>query len=424
MVDDPIWPRLGWPIGEDIFAQPTAHGHPAPFLGGAARIHRRFGSPEDFDVLLANDDALAFVARRLHVDLRRYPEYLGSVALLVPDPVIEKIDNFMIPASGERGERIFYRFIAKPGQTLEGTTITMFDEQAHLLTSVETRDMPADGILDIDKGSCTGAYGYAVTHPEHGILTHHPSCEFLRQIRFNTHLSDHETIRVSVPTGDSPNSERMEYLAASRSHLATDCLVGEESSSPDANVRVATAVSRRARLASAEQYGQRWFPNGSREQAMRFLQEQIRKARSRIVIADPYLGGLQLGQFLYAANRDQVEVTLLTSGLAFQPEESKSRGLKLNEFKSRLDQLKQDVGVTADVRVLPPSVLHDRFLVIDDAVWFLGNSLNALGDRASMMVKLPNPEEIITRLNDMSAQAERFDRYQESQPDSGQEAVK
>ncbi|WP_413437136.1 VPA1262 family N-terminal domain-containing protein [Sulfuriferula sp. GW1] len=423
LIDDPIWPHLGLPMGEGLFAQPTGRSHPAPFMGNVpARIHRRIGSQDGFDALLADDNALSFIARRLHIDLRQYTEYLGSVALVVPDPIIKQIDNFMIPVSDERGERIFYRFVPRPGQTLEGLKITTFDEQAHLLTSFETRDIPVDGILDVDKGSCMGAYGYVVTHPEHGTLVYQPPAHFIRQIGFNIHAIRGGDIKVSVPTGDSPGSERMEYMASSRSHLPKTSIVGEESSTPNVNARVVIAASQREKLASAKQYGQRWFANGSRTEAMRFVQGEIRKARSRVMIADPYLAGLQLGQFLYAVNGNAVKVILLTSGLAF-----KSKGAKaslLEDVKNRLDHLAKQVKVTADVRVLAPSVLHDRFLVIDDAVWFLGNSLNALGDKTCMIVKLPNPDEVIEYLQTMLEQAESFDSYREKQLISSQGTTK
>jgi hypothetical protein len=46
-------------------------------------------------------------------------------------------------------------------------------------------------------------------------------------------------------------------------------------------------------------------------------------------------------------------------------------------------------------------ILHDRFLVVDGAVWFSGNSLNAIGQRESMIVKLPDPSPVIDRLNQL-----------------------
>lgn len=436
LTDSPTWPHLGLPIGEGMFAFHSGRSHPAPFIGNApARIHRRFGSQDGFDVMLADDASVAFVARRLHVDLRLYREYLGSAALIVPDPVLKQIDNFMIPASADRGERIFYRFVPRAGASLAGLKLTTFDEQAHLLTDLSTYDIPADGILDIDKGDCIGSYGYVVAHPEHGVLAYSPHYPFLRQMGVNIQAMSSGRTTVSVPTGESANSPRIEYQAAQRSSLSTQNLIGEAARVPNVSGRIATAVVHREKIASAKQYGQRWFSDGSREEAMRFVQGELRTARTRVMIADPYLAGLQLGQFLYAVNPETVSVTLLTSGLAFKTMKQNASNIgfwtrvkeklglhsrkqepsKIDDFNNRLAQLGKDTKVTAKTYVLQSSILHDRFLVIDDAVWFLGNSLNTLGDKASLLVKLPNPDEVIGQIEDMLQQAMPFDNYRQRQ---------
>jgi hypothetical protein len=401
-------------MGEGQFAHHSGRSHPAPFIGNApARIHRRFGSKEGLDLMLADDQAAAFVARRLHLNLRLYKEYMGSAALVAPDPILKQIDHFMIPASPGKGERIFYRFVPRAGESLAGLKLTTYDEQNHLLTDFATQDIPKDGILDIDKGDCTGTYGYVVTHPEHGVLAYSPPYPFLRQIGLNMHPVLGGGIKVSVPTGESANSPRMEYQAVQRSTLATQNLIGEAARIPNVNARIAIAASRREKLANAKQYGQRWFPDGSREEAMRFIQGELRRAKSKVMIADPYLAGLQLGQFLYAVNPETTSVTLLTSGLAFKSKEQEPS--KTDDFSLRLAQLEKGAKVTAKAYVLPSSILHDRFLVIDDAVWFLGNSLNTLGDKASLIVKLPSPDEVIDQLERMLKQSISFDDYKKRQ---------
>lgn len=415
LMDSPSWPHLGLPMGEGMFAFHAGRSHPAPFIGNSpSRIHRRFGSQEGFDAMLADDAVVAFVARRLHVDLRLYGEYLGSVALIVPDPVIKQIDHFMIPASADKGERIFYRFVPRASASLASLKLTTFDEQEHLLTDLSTHEIPHDGILDIDKGDCIGAYGYAVTHPEHGVLAYSPPYPFVRQIGLNMNPVLGSGTTVSVPTGEAINSPRMEYQAARRSSpLATQSLIGDEARIPNAAGRIAAAAARREKIASAKQYGQRWFSDGSREEAMRFIQGELRQAKTRVIIADPYLAGLQLGQFLYAVNSETTSVTLLTSGLAFKPKAQERS--KIDDFSQRLAQLEKDAKLIAKTYVLQSAVLHDRFLLIDNAVWFLGNSLNTLGDKASLIVKLPNPDEVTGQIEGMLNKAIPFEDYRQRQ---------
>ncbi|NWO07090.1 MAG: hypothetical protein HLX50_15765 [Alteromonadaceae bacterium] len=416
LIDNPAWPSLGLPIGEGFFAHPSGRSHPAPFIGATpARVHRRFGSQDGFDSMLADHKAVAFIARRLHIDLRLYREYLGSAVMIASDPVLKQVDCFMIPASENEGERIFYRFVPRAGQSLSGLQLTTFDEQTHLLTDFNTRDIPPNGILDIDKGDCIGTYGYVVTHDQHGVLAYSPPAPFLRQVGINVNPTSRGK-KVRVPIGEAADSPSMEYQAAQPSQPSSPRLVGDPPRIQDANHRVSTAASSRKKLASARQYGQRWFPDGSREEAMRFVQSELRRASSRVIIADPYLAGLQLGQYLYAVNPATTSVTLLTSRLAFKSK--KQIPSKADDFSFQLDQLKDKAGVTAETYVLPSSILHDRFLVIDDDVWFLGNSLNTLGDKASLIVKLPNPNEVIDQLKDMLNHAIPFDEYKKQRAKS------
>jgi len=151
---------------------------------------------------------------------------------------------------------------------------------------------------------------------------------------------------------------------------------------------------------------------------MRFIQGELKQAKSKVMIADPYLAGLQLGQFLYAVNPETTSVTLLTSGLAFKSKEQEPS--KIDNFSQKLAQLEKDIKIAAKVYVLQSSILHDRFLLIDDSVWFLGNSLNTLGDKASLIVKLPNPDEVIGQLEGMLKQATSFEDYKKRQA-KGQE---
>lgn len=429
-VDDPIWPNLGLPMGDGFFTQPSERSNPAPFIGSTpARVHRRFGNTESFEALLANDVALAFIARRLHINLRNYPEYLGSVALVVPDPIIKKINNFLIPASNRNGERIFYRFVPRSGQTLDKLKITMFDEQACLLSNFETQDIPTDGILEIDKGSCLGMYGYVITHPVHGVLLYHPPTGFMRTMHSNISIVD-QVRKVSVPTGESSKSSQTEY-SVHRTQNVQSRVIGDEPTVPNVNVnvnvRVRVAARQREKAANAARYDQHWFGDGKREEAMAFVRTRVGRARNLILVADPYFGVLQIPQYLLAITSDTVKVKILTSRLAFEggytPEDGQEGEAspvtttplveKLNRFSGEIERVKKEGNADVEVMVLlgKSPVLHDRFLVVDEDVWFLGNSLNALGERASMIIKLPNPDEVLRELEKMLKQANTFNTY-------------
>jgi hypothetical protein len=348
----------------------------------------------------------------MHVDLFEYQEYLGSVVYISPDPVIRQIDHFMVPAKDGYGERIIYRIVPHPGQSLEQVHVTAFDKEARLLTSFKTHQVPMDGILEVEKGTCMGEYGYVVTHDQHGVLAYQPSSPFLRQMNLSLRVASGKSLKVNAPLDDSTDSPRMEYEGTMGSEVASNSILGEVKN-PGAGVRVAAEARKRERLAEAKQAGQHWFAEGSRAEAAQLVRELLRAARTRVIVADPYLGALQLGQFLYAVHGSEVSVTLLTTKHAFnpRPNSSDTKSSLLKAFEQSLDDLNKHQQLTPDVRVISSSSLHDRFLVVDDDVWFVGNSLNSLGAKASMIVKLPDPNEVIERLHVLTEAAPKLDAY-------------
>ena len=397
---------------DELFAQTgKLTSDPAPFIGSVpARLHRRFGDRAGLEAFLQDPEAQAFVARRMHLNLVDYQEYLGSAVYIAPDPVVRQIDHFMVPAKDGNDERIFYRVVPRPGQNLEGVRITAFDKEAKLLTSFETHSVPADGILDVEKGTCMGQYGFVLTHDQHGVLAYQPPATFLRQMNLSVRANSGNRRTISVPSGNATDSPRIEYQASMGSEVASKSVLGEVKN-PGGNVRVAVEARKRERRDEARYYGQRWFPEGSREEAALFVRDLLRSARSRVIIADPYLASLQLGQFLYALHGSEVKATLLTTKLAFAPTPPQTRKALVEEFKLSLQHLREHQQLTPLVHIISPSSLHDRFLVVDEDVWLIGNSLNSLGEKASMVVRLPNPEEVIEQLQVLSANALDLDIY-------------
>ena len=69
---------------------------------------------------------------------------------------------------------------------------------------------------------------------------------------------------------------------------------------------------------------------------------------------------------------------------------------------AQLANLAQHGNFTITVLTGSPAV-HDRFLVIDDVVWFCGNSLHTIGDRAGMIVRLRNSHDILANLEEILA---------------------
>ncbi len=418
--DDPQWASFGIPLGTDLFSNVGDPGNPAPFRGpGAPRIHRRFGDNTGFEAVIADDSAIKFLKRRIHLDLSDYTEYLGGLALVVPDPILRHIQHFRVSVQYANGpERLILRLIPRPGQKINNLKLTVLERRSNLLSRFDTVDVPSDGLITVESSLPFDQTGYVISHPVQGVIAYQQPLPFIRAVKVSVGVAGRK-IRVQAPKTESPRGPIDSYEITEYAQ-EFPINVGEERH--DAIVKVAEAEQRRIRRAAAKQYKQTWFDVGQRNKALVFLREQFARARMSVMVADPYFGARQILQFLHAVPRTQIDFIILTSRLAFEYAETndamqdnvtdqtmispsiEAEDEKLASFSHSLGTLQRRgmKSVTALVLKGETPPLHDRFLVIDDEVLFLGNSLNTLGVRASLILKVPDSEPILAKLKGMT----------------------
>jgi hypothetical protein len=263
-----------------------------------------------------------------------------------------------------------------------------------------------------------------ISHPKQGLLRHRPPTSFLRSVNIQMSVTEKE-LHVSVPSTDSLQSPMNRFTAAHSQRVSHQTLQSKPIPE-NVNSRLASAQRSRQIARHATQLEQTWFAEGDREAALEFVRERIARANTRVIIAEPYFGVMQILQFLPSISSSHVRIEVLTSVLAFMGNSPKLSGnnnqassrsfatwQKVQEFQRELKQLQNVLETPVNVTIMPgnPPMLHDRFLVIDDQVWFLGNSLNSLGTRGSMTVKLPDARPVLTQLEVLLRDGEPFERY-------------
>ena len=168
----------------------------------------------------------------------------------------------------------------------------------------------------------------------------------------------------------------------------------------------------------AKKFGQKMFAPDHREDAEDFIRELVGQARERVVIIDPFFTTTELFDFVFGIP-SPVSVTIITSKDVMNQPCTASAGKQSmgEEIQAQLDAFKKTApDYSIDVKVMTgnKTVIHDRFLIIDDQVWFSGNSLNDIGKRLSMLIRLPNPQELLCYLNKMmSGKGERIETLEE-----------
>jgi len=414
--DQPPWPALGLGGASD------AHGdaeHPSTPFRWDQRVHRRFGQDEDFAGLLGDEAAIRFLARRLHIDLSHFPEHLGGLALVAPDPLLGRVEHFFVAPDDGRDESLVLRFVPRRPGGLAGVTVALSEVRLGLIARAESLPVPYDGVVVRPGRGAVGATGYAAAHPVLGLLRHEPPLPFVRNVHVHTETAA-ARFEIEAPLSDAAGAPPERAVVTQYEARGTRSAAAAPSG---ASARVLRADARRRKEVLARRLDQTWLD--TRRAAVDFLRERVRQARDRLWIADPYLGGLQLLQVAHHASRAAVAIRLLTSAEAFvrqgDGEAWAHRAARVGRFRAALDDLRRRGFADVEAFVLRGRpVLHDRFLVIDDRAWTIGNSLNSVGQRLSLALGVPDPDPVVKRLDALIRAAEPFGEFAAGKSGAGE----
>jgi len=384
---DPPWPHL-------------VATNDLPFLGGVlgtVRAHHLFQVDKlpALDLLMGYDDAVHWLSDRLFFDLRTYPEWVGSVHLVAPNPVFRELDRTReVSADGAETTRV--RFVARTGKTLDGLCLHLTEYGPTGVSAAHSIQVAAPDTRVPHTGAAESV-GHMVVCPQRGVLDWGPPAPYISRVDVTLDISSGvKTVHVPTVPG-RPGETYHQPVLMSTFHPS----VGQApvTGSPRTYLRRAQ-LARTSRLENQERV-EEWF-HGDPDAATRFVRDLIAAARSRVWIVDPYFATVELFRFALAIARPDIDVTILTSAKHLKEgDHLRSNADPGAVLLNELVRLREHGRFTAFVMMGDAPAVHDRFLVIDDAVWFSGNSLHTLGGRAGMIVRLAYPRPILDALDNI-----------------------
>ena len=294
-------------------------------------------------------------------------------------------------------ETVAYKLIARQGQRLDGLRLEVVNERLRGRMEPLVHEFGSDAIAILEFPAEINREGQSITHPEHGLLDWHEPLPILRTVHTRMGLvTRRKTVQVPAAGRKRPAYEYDVNEVGSEE----ESVVGDAVDAAAVISRLTDAEHRRALRQAAHDYDQRWFYR-SRDEADHYLRERIGRARETVLIVDPWFAGRELLAFGHAIRSPDVELRILTSVQGLKRDalgdSSVDSGRKLLRI---VNETFDDYPRKPQIRILTgnPAPIHDRFLVVDGAAWLSGNSLNTLGERAGMIVKLPDPRLVVVRL--------------------------
>jgi hypothetical protein len=386
LLQEPAWPQMvvgtKFPVSGDVPSSVRAH-HLYP-EGVPPLIQKLFGlHPELRD--WASDRVLA--------SFERYPELAGSVHLLVPNPVFRSL-HVRLHVADNGTESTAIEITPRAGMTSEGVQATVIEHRPTGISSYQTLAFTASPYLLVKHVGAVEQIELYLHCPRHGLLEWQAPSGYMRQATIGLNVvSSRKRIQVPKPNGAPPE----EYVVSLSEAVTTS------THSEPGGPTVLPAILRkrefeRNRSDEAERLGQKWF-HRSRTEATEFVRSLIGAARERVWIVDPYFAAPELFSFALATGHAAAKVVILTgASTAMQATDSIDSSIEAGEQLLRTLLRPEMAHIEVKVMTGDMPTVHDRFLVIDDAVWFTGNSLNSLGERAGMMISVPAPDIVIAKL--------------------------
>jgi hypothetical protein len=411
--DFPSWPVLGVPMeSEDIALKSECSLLPFRNLG-IMRYSRRISDSQEWPSFLDTAgqseqcrEAFQFLEHHMHINFREYPEYLGGMTLAVPDCDVHSVRQFVDPKE-DGSESLYFHVKPHPGRKLQGLSLTSMEGQEGMLTSFDTVQIPEDGLVVIERPSSIHGSGLILTHTERGVLMQTPMRQFLRQMNTRIDVVE-QRIKVSVPETDKKKSAVDEYFTEKKT-LASSQTLGKAPNTTNAFQRLLDAKNERLLNHSAKVYEQTWFRADQRKEALEHIRKKFKHAHLSIFIADPYFSANQIPQYLFAIERDEIKIQILTSSSAFKKSKEATTDTETDSEAAQdtYQTLLQNLAIfqashknSIEIKVANTenSLFHDRFIAIDGRVWMIGSSLNSIGIRPTLTMRIPHGEKILDHL--------------------------
>lgn len=399
----PAWPQFV--VSNDLhFAPDWMQGARAHFLHTRCKLNHH--------ELLRNPKNSAQLKQWLHFDLvDLYQDCLGAICLIAPNPLFRSIEKSHLeePRDGS-AETVAYKLVARANQSLDGTRLEVVNENMLGRMTPVAEDFNDNAAIRIfEFAEELNKEGRTITHPHHGLLCWSEPTPLIRTIHSVFAVEGQRKI-VEIPARGKHRS-RYKYEVPEYQHEIST-VIGTPLDDSEIQSKIIEAQHRRERRQKGA--GQRWFHDRP-EDAAKFIRDMIGGARRTVMIADPYFADYGLLAFGHAIRWPDTKLRILTAAVCLKDGAG-------SQMKEALDQTFQTYPSTPEVRVLsgksPP--LHDRFLMVDDDVWLSGNSFGTIGERAGMVVRLPDPEPIIARLDSLWEGADSLDAWLKNRSSSDQ----
>lgn len=357
----------------------------------------------------------AWLRNNCFFDLVACPDCAGGLVMLAPNPILRAVSEYPSRTLPDGREVIGVRAVPRSGCSLNTIRLRFSELRLDGYSTMQEVSLDDLGEAEVTLPQKAQKTAIEVICTKRGLLSLPPHTAFLRSVSSEIWLSQ-DKMTVSVPPRTA-SRRGSRYDVAVSSCVWT--VTGSVGHLPEGGAAYRLAELLRARPPASDAPAEEVVFRDDLDDAASFVRNLVSHARSRVIFVDRYFSFDDIREFSLAVRSGSCSITVLTGSeqkwsapLAHLCSAELHGDILVKDLDYVNARRRQHNLSAIDVRVMCSPSFHDRFLVVDDAVWLFGGSFRSLGSGAiSVAVKMRNAAVLLPTLIAAVEAAEPFDDY-------------
>lgn len=347
--------------------------------------------PLDIYNLIREDKYKNFINNNINFDISKFPEYIGTINIVAYNPLIRDV-RVCLKGEGSN-EKVIVEIEPRENVNLEGLKYIHIEKRLKGYSNYKEIEIK-DKFFSIETNNNVEQIAHVIVCSKRGVIDWSEFCAFLKSIRFSMSVISGEK-SINVPSKNLKNNKEYQY----KTDVIGNTIESIVESDNDSRLELKDYLLRCNTIQNMHKEEnnntQRLFYDNPSE-AITFVRDIVSNARERVIIIDPYFRIKELFDFAFAVKNSQIPINIITS---FANENSQNSLKFAKNLKNNITKNKATNKINAYIMLGDKPAFHDRFIIADNNVWLSGNSLADIGKRASILVKLQYPNQIINMYN-------------------------
>jgi len=354
----------------------------------------------------------AWLLDHCFTDLVANPDCAGGLVLLAANPIVRGVSEYPLRKLPDGREVVGVRLVPRDGCSLDTVRVRFSELRPDGYSFMQELSLDALGEAEVVLPQEAQDTALEVSCTRRGLLSFPPHTGFLRSVSFEIRPV-RGTMSVEVPARRARQAGSRYEVPLADPRLTVAGLTGKPA---ERGTAAQLALLLGTRTAPAGASTEEVVFRDDKQAAVFFVRGLVSHAMSRVLFVDPYFGPVDIRDFALSAWLGSCQISVLTSASVKwidPPTHSATRMLHGDMMLKELEvinQVRAGYGLSVvNVGIMDSPVFHDRFLVVDDAIWLFGSSFGSLGNgTVSMASRVRDTSTLLQMLVDASREAEPF----------------